>query len=150
MLKTFQFRSDHKTSIQQFHAITKIRSPNDEIMNRMDFKRQLAIPPTLPSLTSKLIDIVYSVVVVAKVSGCHINPRAGIPITIGTNALLGSYQQEPLPMAMPMPMSSYFNQETDKSSFEKTDLRKLIFFVVTFIYSLIFLFFSPHIQRCYD
>lgn len=93
-------------------------------MNRMDFKRQLTIPPTLPSLTSRLIDIVYSVVVVAKVSGCHINPRAGIPITIGTNALFGSYQQEPLPMAMTMPMTSYFNQETDKSSFEKTDLRK--------------------------
>lgn len=95
-------------------------------MNRMDFKRQLAIPPTLPSLTSKLIDIVYSVVVIGKVSGCHIDPRAGIPITIGTNALVGSYQQEPIPTPA---MASYYNHGADQSSFEKTDLRKWFFVV---------------------
>lgn len=125
LLKTLVFRSDRKTTTQEFIHLTKIRLDNDEVTNRMNFKKHLAIPATPPSLTSKLIDIEYSVVVIGKISGCHLNPRAAIPITIGTNALLNNYHyQEPIPMAMPMPTGSYYNQEAGKSSFELNDLRK--------------------------
>lgn len=121
------FRSDRKTTTQELVHLTKIRLSEDEVTNRMDFKKHLAIPATPPSLTSKLIDIDYKVVVIGKISGCHLNPIAAIPITIGTNALINNYHyQEPVPMAMPMPMPmlSYSNQEAGKSSFDLNDLRE--------------------------
>lgn len=125
LLRTIVVRSDKKTWNQEFFNLQKLKLPSDEVMNRMDFKRQLAITATPPSLTSKLIDIVYSVVVVGKISGCHINPRAFIPITIGTNALLSNYHyQEQIPMAMPMPTTNFYNEEAGTSSFEQKDLRK--------------------------
>lgn len=130
LLKTLVYRSDRKTTTQEFVYLTKIKLPNDEVMNRMDLKKHLTIPATPPSLTSKLIDINYSVVVIGKITGCHLNPRAAIPITIGTNALVNNYHyQEPVPMAMPMPMPmpGYYNKEAGKSSFELNDLRKLNF-----------------------